>query len=475
MSPATHPGPVLSGSLRRQLLRTLTLVLVAVFITQWLVLVWALDYISREQVLSHLAHDGDSVLSALDLDATGRPVLDPQRVESVYRLPASGQYYVVRLQDGHQLVSASLAGFPLETRQPAPGGALDYVVDGPGGRPLLVLARRSELRGRPVTLLMAEDIGESRAAIRRTGVLMLVAFVPLLLAALAIQGLAVARALRPLQRVREELAEVGAGRHARIEGPVPREIQPLVDEVNRLLVLLEHRVRQSRTAIGNLAHALKTPLAVLFQTAESPDLPPAHRATVRAQAGSMHERVERELRRARLAGTTGAGAAQFNPASELAVLLRMMDSVHRDKGLQFDLQAPDVRLPFDREDMLELCGNLVDNACKWARQRCAVQVRQLAPAACGGVPALQLVVADDGPGCPPHEWAALTTRGRRLDEGKPGHGLGLGIVRDVVDFLGGRLVIGRSEALGGLSVTVTLPLPGPDGLTRPLPPDLPVR
>jgi signal transduction histidine kinase len=455
-----------SGSLRRQLLRTLTGVLLAVFATQGVVLYMALGHQSHQQTLMHLSHDGDSVLAAVVIDAAGRPALDERFVESVYRLPGSGQYFLLQVHGGGQLASSSLGTATLDLRLPEPGNADDYEAPGPDGQPLQVLARTSTVGSRVVTVLVAEDKSAAREEIWRTGLLSLAVFVPLLVGALLLQSLVVSRALRPLRQVREELADVGAGRHARIEGPVSREIQPLVDEVNRLLVLLEHRVRQSRTAIGNLAHALKTPLAVLFQTSEAPDLPTVHRATVRAQASAMHERVERELRRARLAGTTAASAAQFNPATELAVLLRMMDSVHRDKALQFDLQAPDTRLPFDREDMLELCGNLVDNACKWARTRCAVQVRQLAPAAFGGVPAVQLVVADDGPGCPPEEWAELTTRGRRLDESKPGHGLGLGIVRDVVDFLDGRLEIGRSEALGGLVVTVTLPMPGSGGSTR---------
>jgi signal transduction histidine kinase len=310
-----------------------------------------------------------------------------------------------------------------------------------------------------VTVLVAEDMSPARQEIWETGLLSLAVFLPLLALALLLQGLAVTRALAPLRRVREELAEVGAGQLARIQGPVPREVRPLVDEVNRLLVLLEQRVRQSRTAIGNLAHALKTPLAVLLQAGEAPGVPDALRESVRTQAGAIHERVDRELRRARLAGPGGHGAgAQFNPGVELPVLVRMLTSVHRDKALAFDVQVPDRRLPFDREDMLELLGNLADNACKWAQKRVRIEMAERAVR--GERPVLEIRVGDDGPGWSEDALARLPARGVRLDEGRSGHGLGLTIVRDIAELLGGSLAFTRSQALGGLEVRVDLPFPG---------------
>jgi hypothetical protein len=348
-------------SLRRQLLRTLTLTLLAVFITQGFVLYGALVHLANSQTLLHLSHDSESVLSAIDVDGKGQLTLDEQRVESVYRHPGSGQYFLVLIQGGGRLASGSLGTHGLEARVPGPGQSLDYEARGPDGHPLKVLARSSVVQGRPVTLLVAEDMSLARQEIWETGLLSLAVFAPLLALALLLQGLAVSRALAPLRRVRDELAEVGAGHLARIQGPVPREVRPLVDEVNRLLVLLEQRVRQSRTAVGNLAHALKTPLAVLLQAGEAPGVPETLREAVRAQAGAIHERIDRELRRARLAGPGGHGAgAHFNPGAELPALVRMLKSVHHEKALGIEVQAPDRRLPFDREDMLELLGNLAD-------------------------------------------------------------------------------------------------------------------
>ena len=446
-------------SLRSQLLRTLALMLLAVFVTQGFVLYGALAHLNESQTLMHLSHDGDSVLSAIGVDAQGRLALDEQRVESVYRLPGSGQYFVVQVQGGGRIASSSLDGFEPELRLPRPGGELAYVTAGPGGSRLQVLARSGEVQGQHVTVLVAEDLSAAHQVIWQTGLLSLAVFVPLLAAALLLQGLAVSRALGPLRQVREELAEVGAGHQARIQSPVPQEIRPLVDEVNRLLVLLEQRVRQSRTAIGNLAHALKTPLAVLLQAGAAQGVPEALRETIRTQAGAIHARIDRELRRARLAGPGGPGAgAQFNPATELPVLVRMLTSVHHDKALSFEVQAPDRRLPFDREDMLELLGNLADNACKWAHQRVLIGVlERVGP---GGFRHLAIRVADDGPGCTDEALASLPERGVRLDESRSGHGLGLTIVHDIAELLGGRLEFGRCPDLGGLEVRVDLPFPG---------------
>ena len=447
-------------SLRQQLLRTLALMLVLVFVTQGFVLYGALAHLSESQTLMHLAHDGDTVMAVLEPDSQGGLRLDEQRVEAVYRLPGSGQYFLVRVGEAARIASTSLDGFALELREPGSGGTLDYDTAGPNGSRLKVLARSAQVHGHPVTVLVAEDMSPAHQEIWETGLLSLAVFVPLLALALGLQNMAVTRALAPLRRVREELAELGAGQHTRIEGPVPREIGPLVDEINRLLVLLDHRGRQSRTAIGNLAHALKTPLAGLLQAGEAPGVPEALRQTLREQAGAIHERVERELRRARLAGPGGQGAgARFNPGVELPTLVRMLKSVHHDKPLAIEVLGESRITPFDREDMLELLGNLADNACKWARAQVSIRVSEHGGPGSGG--RLAIVVADDGPGCPDDSLASLLQRGVRLDESRSGHGLGLTIVRDIVDLHGGRLLLGRSPQLGGLEVHVELPLPGP--------------
>jgi signal transduction histidine kinase len=187
---------------------------------------------------------------------------------------------------------------------------------------------------------------------------------------------------------------------------------------------------------------------VLFRATANPTIAqnPELRRLLAEQTAAIHQRIETELKRARLSGTAQPGAG-FNPRDELTALISLLDIQYRDKHLRFDLTAPDERAPFDREDMLELIGNLADNACKWARSQVSIKVE--CPQG-----HFMLTVADDGPGCPDEDLSDLTQRGLRLDEAPAGHGLGLSIVNDIVEFYGGTLCLGRSTALGGMMVAV---------------------
>lgn len=161
---------------------------------------------------------------------------------------------------------------------------------------------------------------------------------------------------------------------------------------------------------------------------------------------ALQNRIERELKRARLSGNIQAGS-NFNPHPELMALTGLLHKIYADKKLTFEFKAPDQLFPYDREDMLELLGNLVDNACKWAANIIAIEVA-------GSSDTLTIKVADDGPGITDEQKKDLTQRGLRLDESQPGHGLGLAIVDDIVAFYGGELILKKSLDLGGLEITV---------------------
>ena len=248
-----------------------------------------------------------------------------------------------------------------------------------------------------------------------------------------------------------EIEKVAAGHRQLIDVDVPAEIRPLVKEINRLLELVERRLQQSRTAIGTLAHALKLPISMVFKVAEHSMFEeyPELRKQLQLQTDCIHHCIERELKRARIAGNQQAGAA-FNPHREMLDLTRLMESLHADKYLHIRFAAPDSMLHFDREDMLEMIGNLVDNACKWARHRVFVEIAL--------TNVLMIKVVDDGPGCNELDAKCLTQRGLRLDESVQGHGLGLAIVSDIVGFYKGDLQISRSNELGGFLAKVVLPL-----------------
>jgi signal transduction histidine kinase len=273
-----------------------------------------------------------------------------------------------------------------------------------------------------------------------------------LMIAIVLQTLDVKRSLSGFKVLREELKAIASGQQQQVgsTATVPAEVRPLVQELNRLLLLVDRRMHQSRTALGNVAHALKTPLAMLYRLAESPALKahPQLKVQIQQQNQLIHQRIERELKRARISGSFQTGA-NFNPQQELTALVQLLRNIYSEKTLSFQIQAPDQLLSCDREDMLELMGNLLDNACKWAKQCIEISVN------CDN--GIMLSVADDGPGCAVADMQQLLKRGVRLDENIQGHGLGLAIVRDIAEFYGGVVSVQHSESLGGLQVKVYLP------------------
>lgn len=229
------------------------------------------------------------------------------------------------------------------------------------------------------------------------------------------------------------------------------ELQPLVAQINHLLTQTEETLQRSRHALGNLGHALKTPLAVLGSLIQREELAahPQLHAALQEQLGQIQQRISRELTRARLAGDVLPGA-HFDCAAELPALLDTLRMIHQ-RDIQLRWTAPsDCRLPWDREDMLELLGNLLDNACKWANSEVVLSIERSAAG-------YRLRVDDDGPGIPAAERAPVLDRGTRLDERAEGHGLGLGIVRDILSAWGGTLSL-QDSPLGGLQVQIELPV-----------------
>jgi signal transduction histidine kinase len=252
--------------------------------------------------------------------------------------------------------------------------------------------------------------------------------------------------------VREDVRRVESGEASGLREDVPDEVRPLVREVNRLLMLLEQRLQRSRNAAGNLAHALKTPLTLLLHQVDGEALRdrPDARVALHQQAERIQDLMERELRRSRLAGA-GAVGRQFHPRRDVPALLDALRRMHDRAGLRIEAaDLPDVAVPLDDEDMIELLGNLLDNACKWAASTVRLGVTVDG--------ALRVRVEDDGPGLADADAGHLLERGTRLDETRAGHGLGLAIVRDIVALYGGQLALQRSADLGGLSVEARLPI-----------------
>lgn len=261
--------------------------------------------------------------------------------------------------------------------------------------------------------------------------------------------------LRPLGRISSALAAIRSGRAEKLEGDFPREIEPLSREVNALIESNREIVDRARTHVGNLAHALKTPLSVLLnETAGRSD---SLSEKVREQVTVMRDQVQRHLERARLAARTAVVGTISDVTPVVTGLARTMPKIHRDRALAIETRIIDeVKFNGERQDFEEMLGNLVDNACKWANARVEIEVFAKPAERAGEGGYFHVVIDDDGPGLAPAMQQHVPERGRKLDESKPGSGLGLSIVTELAALYGGKLLLGNAP-IGGLRAELILP------------------
>jgi signal transduction histidine kinase len=335
----------------------------------------------------------------------------------------------------------------------APGRTIFFDLEGPAGEPLRAAGLLSRLPGRaaPIVFIAAEDRSPLAADVRlfalTTAAVLLVLGGGLVLAVLV----QVRVGLRPVFDIRREIARVRRGKAQRLTGDYPEELSPLSEELNALLDHNQEVVERQRTHVGNLAHALKTPISVVLAEAERH--PGELAEVVERQAHAMRDHVDHHLRRARAAARAQGQGERTEIAPVLEELALTLERIHQEKGVEIDWDAPD-GLAFlgERQDLLEIAGNILENASKWCRRR--VRARAFGD---GQHPnRLQIVVEDDGPGLPPERWAEVMQRGARLDESAPGSGLGLSIVDDLARAYGGSVQLGAST-LKGLRVDIVLP------------------
>jgi signal transduction histidine kinase len=262
--------------------------------------------------------------------------------------------------------------------------------------------------------------------------------------------------LAPLKRISDSLAAIRAGTAERLAGRFPVEIEPLARETNALIDANREIVERARTHVGNLAHALKTPLSVMMnEAAARPDDPLA--AKVGEQIVIMRDQVTRHLERARIAARATVVGSVTEVAPVATALTRTMEKIYHPRGIAIDLDAPEgVRFRGERQDIEEMLGNLVDNACKWAQARVSIEVTQERRQDDPIKVIVRVVVDDDGPGLSPADRDQVARRGQRLDETKPGSGLGLSIVLELASLYGGNLTLSTAP-IGGLRAELVLP------------------
>lgn len=403
-------------------------------------------------------HGHAAELAALvDVDAKGRPFLHRRLSDPRFLPSRSGFYWQIDASDGQAAASPSLSGaaLPLDGPPPDPGVERHSFIDGPTGQ-LRLVQRTVRLAGGGETLRIGIGADERLlqnvlADFNRTLVLSLGVIALGLIAAAFLQ---VWFGLRPLAKVRANLVDVRQGRAARLPSDAPDEVMPLVRDMNALIDANHEMIRRARTQAGNLAHGLKTPLAILVDEGErlraAGDGSAAN--VILVQCERMRRQIDYQIARARAAASRSAPGAVADVVAALEPVISAMTRLHGRRGVAFALSTErPLVAAVEAQDLGEMVANLVDNAGKWASSRVEV-------AAASDAGKVRITVDDDGPGLPPEAWEVVFNIGQRLDEQAPGSGLGLSIVRDLAILYGGRAWLEQAP-IGGVRAILELPQP----------------
>lgn len=402
-----------------------------------------------------------ALLAAAEPNAAGELEMPVDLPEARLNAIGSGLYAELRGVNGLRLwQSQSALGINLPddlAATPTYGEAVyeERLVDGGVSLMTLTLAVEWELADgtlSPYVFVVAESLDSLNAQISRFRGQLFTWFAAVAAFMLLSIGFVMRRLLRPLRQIEREIEEIESGERGQLSGGLPTELTGVARNMNTLIGNERKRAERYRHTLDNLAHSLKTPLAAMRALLQDSESPAVARDRLEAQIERMSEIVRYQLRKTSHTAPVVTGVMVVDVDEELERLVQAMQKVYREKGIQIDLKvAGALRFRGDKGDFLELAGNLLDNACKWCRSQVLVD------ASGSDDETLQLVVADDGPGIPPEAAEQLLERGMRLDESKPGQGIGLAVVKEIAESYSGGIEIARSE-LGGAKVTIRLPM-----------------
>ena len=401
-----------------------------------------------------------SLVASTTAEGAKTPTAPANLGEPAFTIPFSGWYWQIKTLDAEQPLFISDSLLDQQLKLPSQEGVTPdqtltrrAYAPGPQDQRLRVVEREIRPAGAQSTPYSYAIAGDA-AEIERD----LAEFRMMLIAALGVLGLGLVVAtlfqvrfgLAPLRAIRHDLAAIRSGDAERLEGELPTEIRPLQQELNALIQSNREIVDRARTHVGNLAHALKTPLSVITNEAREKDGPLAGK--VIEQAELMRNQITHHLDRARVAARSGAIGDITDVDGVLNGLKRALDRIYEGRALELDVRS-DAGLKFqgEKQDFEEMVGNLLDNACKWAKSRVWVTATRA-----GGASNFEVLVDDNGPGLTEAERERAVKRGQRLDETKPGSGLGLSIVAELAHLYKGRFELEPSPQ-GGLRARLELP------------------
>jgi signal transduction histidine kinase len=445
----------LNWSLRKRFLLTSLAVSAAVLLLAGAFLYVLFERDFKERIHTEVHNQLMQLISALEIDGDGQILISQPMADPRFRQPNSGLYWQVQTKDGDVLRSRSLWDGSVST------GAEDWrdidepeAFPGPFGEPVLVHARLIMLGEVPnrkqLRVMVVVNESEVSNPTQKFAINLALSLIVLALAMVVLSGAQLGMVMKPLNNLRNSVRDIRDGNAKQVSGEYPVEIEPVVNKLNGLLAQREEMVERARSRAGNFAHSLKTPLTVIDTL-----LPELHAqgqqesaSEIGRQTAQLKKHVNRELARARMAA--GHGEPVRDIAAVLDEILATIRQLPRGRDIAFEMTVPrNQPVRMEREDFIELAANVLDNARKWARSKVEIGLEKAETE-------VRLTISDDGPGIPEAFRDSIVERGRRLDEGTEGTGIGLAIVKDIADAYGLATSFTGSE-LGGLRFSVTLP------------------
>ena len=398
----------------------------------------------KEQVLTRLQHDAESLVSIIQQDSENNLSINPAQISTVYNRVRSGHYYMINTPQ--QIIrSRSLFDFEVVIPDSENKKSISYEIKGAGEEIWLVWQQVIHKKNQPLLIWVAEDIAPFQQQLIKFSLIIVLLVIIFGFVLIYLQQRILNKAFHVFDVLRSNLQSVRYEETEKAGTQVPVEISPLVEEIEMLVEQLRLRIQRTRNAIGNLAHEIKRPLQILSLHLDSGE----DKQSAILSFKDIQLIVDRELRRAKISGSNVVGGT-FHINDELPYLFEVMKKIYPEVHIQENLQGNLNDVNIDRDDMMELTGNLLDNACKFAQSSIQFKINRTHTG-------LSIVVEDDGPGVDSTLFEKITGKGLRLDETVQGHGLGLSICSDIIDSYKGKLSFSDSK-LGGLKVEAFIPL-----------------
>lgn len=438
------------NSIQSRLASGLVISLIVILLLLWVSVSNNIQKLAENYIASRLEHDIETLLTAITFDKQNQLLVNDQRLDAIYNRPFSGHYYSI--QHKQTIIrSRALWDQTLIIPEINSTGYHQTYQHGPEHQSLIVISGQFIKQQQTIIISVAEDLTPVEKDIEQFKHYFAIISLAILLALILVQSIILRGGLKPLRKIRNELHELEKGHITELTTDVPFELKSVVSEINQLSLALYKRLKRSRDALSDLSHAIKKPLTLLqqFSDKHQASLDDESIKTLNKQIDSIQQITDRILKRARVAGRSRLNRV-FSIQDDLPVLIKTINTMYPDKHIKTTLDVPDnLATQIDSEDMLELLGNLLDNAWKWAKGEIHISIRE--------TDILKITIEDDGTGSKAESLNELANRGVRLDESVSGYGFGLAIASDIIKDYNGSLLFSRSDTLGGFKSEIRLP------------------